>query len=50
VGEAGAIGSSNIQESRAKEKEGEEEEEESSGLRTGIYSPLRVTRLHASCL
>ena len=49
MGEAGAIGSSNIQESRAKEKEGEEEEE-SSGLRTGIYSPLRVTRLHASCL
>jgi len=55
VGEVGAIGSSSIQESKAKEKE-EEEEEESSGLWTGLCSPLRVTRRlrtvrypHASC-
>jgi len=33
VGEAGAIGSPKIQESKAKEKE----EEEGSGLRTGLY-------------
>ena len=41
VGEAGAIGSPKIQESKAKEKE---KEEENSGFRTGLYSPLRVTR------
>jgi len=56
VGKAGAISSFNIQESKAKVEE-EEEEEESSGLQTGLYSPLQVTRrlqtvsyLHASCL
>jgi len=57
VGKAGAISSFNIQESKAKVEEEEEEEEESSGLQTGLYSPLQVTRrlqtvsyLHASCL
>jgi hypothetical protein len=38
--EACAIGSSIIQESKAKERK---EEKENSGLRTGLYSPLRVT-------
>jgi len=54
VGESGAIGSSKIQESKAKEKE--EEKEENSGLRMGLYSLLRVTHClrtvrypHASC-
>jgi len=35
MGEAGAIGSSKIQESKA-----EERRRENSGLRTGLYSPL----------
>jgi len=55
MGEADAIGSSKIQDSKAEEEE--EEEERDSGLRTGLYNPLQVMcrlrtvrNLSANCL